>query len=395
MREFKFIRGIYKDESIFNIDETSKSLFALYKNGGFISFNTKNDDGFQNDIANLQPEDREIYTLRPNQFKASAKKTSDGPYSFEFEVYGNVYDNSKEFPNEVKKSAKNHIELKTSAEIIKNYPNLNLGNNNVSTEVNFTYRGEKTVSFIKRLIFKVSGFLREIKYIAANGENTSAYKTNENKIIIYGNKKQGTFFDGKLYNSANSYKKYIVSSTLLIDENTTDSVLPIANIYTVDTSKGYTLYIGDSSEGVNNIPYKDGLKLTLIKQSAADTFDKFDYTVANLDEKTIVKSYINSYQDFYIVKDGKLVNLEEDDLNGVDEICVYTSDDYKVIGNGAYIESDDDDTYYVMLEGNWGESVPITEHNAEADKELISPKITTDTFRQIEMNTLEITATEE
>lgn len=394
MREFKFIRGIYKDESIFNIDETNKSLFALYKNGEFISFNTKNDDGFQNYIANLQPEDREIYTLRSTQFKASANKTSDGPYSFEFEVYGNVYDNSTEFPKKVKESAKNHIELKTSAEITNEYPNLNLGNNNAVTEVNFTYRGEKIVSFIKRLIFKVSGFLKEIKYKAATGEDTSAYKTNENKIIIYGEPTIGTFSDGKRYDPAPSYEKKVVSHSLRIDEKTyTDGdVLPIANIYTVDTSKGYTLYIGESSVAINNIPYEDGLQLTLRKEAAAGTFDKFEYTVADRDENTIVKSYKDSYQDFYIVKGDKLANLEEDDLKG-NSISVYTESSYTVIGNGAYIESDDD-TYYVMLEGNWDESVEITEHNAKADKELISPKITTDTFRQIRMETLEITATE-
>ena len=47
MREFKFIRGIYKDENIFSTAEKSSCLFAYDKNGKIVDFDTKNKEEFQ------------------------------------------------------------------------------------------------------------------------------------------------------------------------------------------------------------------------------------------------------------------------------------------------------------------------------------------------------------
>ena len=80
MREFKFIRGIYTNENIFNTDEISNCLFAYDSNGALVSFNEVNNDDFQQKF--LSP-DRisKIYTFRPNQFTVSATK-EENSYPF-------------------------------------------------------------------------------------------------------------------------------------------------------------------------------------------------------------------------------------------------------------------------------------------------------------------------
>jgi hypothetical protein len=47
MREFKFIRGKYTDENIFNSDETNNCLFAYDSKGSLVEFTEKNDKDFQ------------------------------------------------------------------------------------------------------------------------------------------------------------------------------------------------------------------------------------------------------------------------------------------------------------------------------------------------------------
>ena len=93
MREFKFIRGIYTNENIFNSDEPEDCWFACDTNGDDVLFTTQTNEDFQERFVRLSSERlSELYTIRPSQFKAYANKTNDSSYSFHYKLDDKVYD---------------------------------------------------------------------------------------------------------------------------------------------------------------------------------------------------------------------------------------------------------------------------------------------------------------
>ena len=168
MKEFKFIRGKYTNENIFNSDYAN-CLFACDKNGGDVSLDAINNEDFQDMIVNLSSEDRlsEVYTIRPSQFTVGATGVPGGIYSYNF----TINDNSITFPDEVVTAAQERLKNETTASI-PNGPKLILeGATKDKTSVDFTFNGKKT--FTRNLVFKVSGKLKESGYLLANGETTA------------------------------------------------------------------------------------------------------------------------------------------------------------------------------------------------------------------------------
>lgn len=196
MREFKFIRGIYKNETVLNQDETRDTLFALYGDGSPVSLDIKNDETFQKTIADLEPDNREIYTIRPNQFKVKATRQPDRNYAFEYDLDGDVYDNSMKFPDDVKKAAENHLSKNTAANISGD-PNLILpGDNRKPTLVNFKFNNAQ--SFVKELYFDVSGEVGEYSIAIADGRVITAYKKTKDTINFNDKLDNKMFYNGKL-----------------------------------------------------------------------------------------------------------------------------------------------------------------------------------------------------
>lgn len=220
MREFKFIRGKYTNENIFNTDEISNCLFAYDSECVPVSFDEKNNYNFQQRF--LSP-DRisEVYTFRPNQFTISATKEVNN-YSFTFKANEMTYDNSEIIPENVRKAAEEYIKSGTSAIIITtdSVPKLNLEGNTIEkTTVEFTF-GEKT--FTRNLVFKVSGTLKESGYLLANGESITAYSD----IANTDNPKTGVFYNGHFQIKVQSQSKDVVLNPL---EVTKKGVLNVAD----------------------------------------------------------------------------------------------------------------------------------------------------------------------
>lgn len=267
MREFKFIRGKYTNENIFNSDDTKACLFAYDRDGGLVQFTEKNNKEFQDKFAGLSSGDRlsEIYTFRPSQFKISAQKESAGHYSFNFEADEDVYDGSRQFPADVITNAQTHIKSHTEAAFntTSGLPILNLdGEVEQQTPMIFTFNNKK--SFTRNLVFKVSGFLKERGYVTAKGEGITAYPKSGDKID-FGEKTEGTegtnATQGTFYQGV--WQKIAATKTGTICKNTATvsakGSLSIAKNY--KAGSGFKFIKDGKFE--TDIPYQDGLSFKL------------------------------------------------------------------------------------------------------------------------------------
>ena len=395
MREFKFIRGIYTNESIFNTDEISKCLFAYDSKGELVSFNEVNNDDFQQKF--LSP-DRisKIYTFRPSQFTISATKDGDS-YPFTFVANGMTYDNSENIPENVRKAAEAYIKSKTTS-IIKttgSIPKLNIEGNPIEkTTVEFTF-GEKT--FTRNLVFKVSGTLKESGYLLANGENITAYSD----ITDTGSAKPGEFYNGHFQSKVSSQQKDVILNPL---EVSNAGNLNIATSYT--PKDGFIFVVnGQIKSGVD---YSDNLEFLLytktpnnentIIENGTTYYFVGKCTVKSRVNGEIVKGYETSYAGKYVLKDSKLIQVTESDLieNNLTEgkLDIYNSDEYHIISNNVY-EDDPSDIkdYFMHIDSDNPLVKNITNENAYVnEKGVVSPLITENIFRQI--TDINVTATQ-
>lgn len=271
MREFKFIRGKYTDENIFNSDETKACLFAYDSEGNLVQFTEKNNKEFQDKFAGLSSDDRlsEIYTLRPSQFTVSAVQTSSG-FDFEYETDETAFNNDAQIPEVVRNNAESHIKSNTEVTFDtgdKHLPNLNFvdSSNIVKTPTTFKFNdNNNSKEFSKNLIFKVTGTVKERGYATAQGEGITAYPKSGDKID-FGEKTegtegtnatQGTFYQGVKQKEAETKIGTIYANTKKI--STTGS-LSLAKNYV--PGAGYKFIKGNQFE--TSIPYQDGLSFKL------------------------------------------------------------------------------------------------------------------------------------
>lgn len=388
MREFKFIRGKYTNENIFNTDEISNCLFAYDSECVPVLFDEKNNYNFQQRF--LSP-DRisEVYTFRPNQFTISATKEVNN-YSFTFKANEMTYDNSEIIPENVRKAAEEYIKSRTSAIITTDsVPKLNLEGNTIEkTTVEFTF-DEKT--FTRNLVFKVSGTLKESGYLLANGESITAYsdiaKTNSLKI--------GVFYNGHFQIKVQSQSKDVVLNPLKVDNYKNN--LEVATSYT--TSENFIFVVNGQIK--NRVDYSDNLEFLLytktpntsntntITENGITYYYVGKCTVMSRNNDKIVKGYEASYASKYVLKDSKLIQVTDSDLteNNLTEgkLAIYNSDEYHIIGNNVYEDDSSDTKDYFMCINNEDSLVKnITNENAYVNENcVVSPLITDNIFRQI------------
>ena len=380
MREFKFIRGIYTNENIFNTDEISNCLFAYNSKGELVSFNEVNNDAFQQKFLSSDRISK-IYTFRPSQFTISATKEGES-YPFTFVANEKTYDNSEDVPKDVRSAAESYIESQTIANIktINKVPKLNIEGNPIEkTTVEFAF-GDKT--FTRNLVFKVSGKLRESGYLLANGEDIAAYSD----ITVIESAKSGAFYNGHFQSEVQSKLKDVVLNPL---EVTNTGTLIVATSYT--TSENFIFVVNGQIK--NRVDYSDNLEFLLYTKTPNDsntiTENGTTYyyvgkcTVMSRNDK-IVKGYETSYEGKYVLKDSKLIQVTESDLTE-DKLAIYNSDEYHIIGNNVY-EDDSSDTknYFMHIDNENPLEKNITNENAYVNENgVVSPLITDNIFRQI------------
>ena len=386
MREFKFIRGIYTNENIFNTDEISNCLFAYDSNGTLVKFNEMNNDGFQQKF--LSP-DRisKIYTFRPSQFTISATKEGDD-YPFTFIANKKTYDDSENVPPKVIEAAESYIKSETTS-IIKTkdkVPKLNLEGNTIEkTTVEFTFDNK---TFTRNLVFKVSGTLKESGYLLANDENITAYSD----ITDTGSAKLGAFYNGHFQSKVSSQQKDVILNPL---EVSNADYLNIATSYT--PKDGFIFVVnGQIKSGVD---YSDNLEFLLytktpnnentIIENGTTYYFVGKCTVKSRVNDEIVKGYETSYEGKYVLKDSKLIQVTESDLieNNLTEgkLDIYNSDEYHIISNNVYEDdSSDKKDYFMHIDRDNPLVKNITNENAYVnEKGVVSPLITENIFRQI------------
>lgn len=258
MREFKFIRGIYKDESVLNQDETRDTLFALYGDGSSILLDTKNDEDFQEKIVGLESDDREIYTVRPSQFSVEATKQNDGEYTVTYTLNEKTYDGSKAFPDNVKKAAENHLSENTKAKI-PDKPSLFFSDENrKSTPVKFTFEG-KTIN--KSLFFRVTGNMKEFTRTEAEGMGITAYKVIDNEVK-YEDMTSGTFYKGRKQELIEPERREIAPDSITGVNDKNYENLDVASSYT--TEDGFWFVNNDKL--LETIQYNDPFNTKLYKE---------------------------------------------------------------------------------------------------------------------------------
>ena len=383
MREFKFIRGIYTNENIFNTDEKSNCLFAYDSKGTLVSFNEVNNDGFQQKFLSSDRISK-IYTFRPSQFTISATKDGDN-YPFTFVANEMTYDNSETIPSNVKEAAESYIKSKTIANIINNVPKLNIEGNHIEkTTVEFTF-GEKT--FTRNLVFKVSGKLKESGYLLANGE-TTAYSD----ITNTGSIKSGTFYNGRLQIEVQSQPKDVVLNPLKVSNA---GVLNVATSYT--TNENFIFVVNGQIK--NRVDYSDNLEFLLYTKTPNDnntiTENGTIYyfvgkcTVKPRNNGEIVKGYETSYEGKYVLKESKLIQVTESDLIESNlpnsKLAIYDSDKYHIIDSNVYKDDSlDTEEYFMHISDESPLEKNITNENAYVNENgVVSPLITEHIFRQI------------
>ena len=259
MREFKFIRGIYKDEKIFNTDETDGTLFALYKNGEPVSLDIKNNETFQETIAGLEPDNREIYTVRPSQFKVTATKQNDGEYTVTYKLNEKTYDGSKAFPGKVKDAAENHLSENTTAHIPEKPSLILSGDGENATIVKFTFENKTSIN--KSLFFRVTGNMKTFTRTEAEGMGITAYKVIDNEVK-YEDTKSGTFYKGKLQELVKPVRRDIAPDSIDVDDENFDE-LDVASSYTA--KKGFW-FVNNDERLTKTIQYNDPFNTKLYKE---------------------------------------------------------------------------------------------------------------------------------
>ena len=386
MREFKFIRGIYTNENIFNTDEISNCLFAYNSKGELVSFNEVNNDAFQQKFLSSDRISK-IYTFRPSQFTISATKEGES-YPFTFVANEKTYDNSEDVPQDVRSAAESYLESQTLANIktINTVPKLNIEGNPIEkTTVEFAF-GDKT--FTRNLVFKVSGKLRESGYLLANGEDITAYSD----ITVIESAKPGAFYNGHFQSKVSSKQKDVILDPLEVGN--ADN-LNIATSYT--PKDGFIFVVNGQIK--SSVDYSDNLEFLLYTKTPNDsntiTENGITYyyvgkcTVMSRNNDEIVKGYEASYAGKYVLKDSKLIQVTESDLteNNLTEgkLAIYNSDEYHIIGNNVYEDDSSDTKDYFMHIDNENPLVKnITNENAYINENgVVSPLITDNVFRQI------------
>lgn len=267
MREFKFIRGKYTDENIFNSDETKACLFAYDSEGNLVQFTEKNNKEFQDKFAGLSSDDRlsEIYTLRPSQFTVSAKQESTG-FDFTYKADETAFNNDAQIPEVVRNNAESHIKSNTEVTFDtgdKHLPILNFEDSNeiVKTPTIFKFNdNNNSKEFSKNLIFKVTGTVKERGYTTAQGENITAYPKSDGIIDFDGetgtNAKSGTFYQGVWQKIAATKTGTIYRDVATVSAN---GDLTLAKSY--KAGSGFRFIKDGSFE--TDIPYQDGLSFKL------------------------------------------------------------------------------------------------------------------------------------
>ena len=410
MREFKFIRGIYTNENIFNTDEISNCWFAYRNDAIPVEFTEKNNKKFQDTFIGLSSPDRisKIYTFRPSQFTISATKEGDD-YPFTFVANKMTYDNSENIPENVIKAAEAYIKDNTAIDIGSNSkPALNLKDSisEDKTKVKFTFNNTKT--FTRNFVFNVTGYLKERGYILANGANVNeAYPTDDNGVIDFDNNgdtaiTNETFKDGLLQKEVLPIQKTVISKSVTVT-NTNYGNLDIAMSYI--PKDGFKLVVGDR-QIVNSLYYSDDLNFFLYSKTAPESDDSVTdngttyYLVGKCivtprSDTTIVKNYAKSYENNYIFDNttNSFRQVKAEDLLS-SSINVYIGNEYNIIDGHVYENDPTNTTKYVTFSEDWRENVDITAANAtvDNDKGVVSPLITENIFRQI--TDINVTATQ-
>lgn len=332
MREFKFIRGKYTDENIFNSDETNNCLFAYDSEGNLVEFTEKNNKEFQDKFVGLSSGRlSEIYTLRPSQFTISAEQKSDDHYDFTFTANEKVYDGSRQFPTNVIQKAEELIKANTTGEFNteSKLPILNLdGAAEQKTPTTFTFKDKP--SFKRNLVFKVTGSLNERGYATAQGENIEeAYKTASGKIDYNSGVVKGTFYSGRKQQLVEPVAKTVVSNQLAVGENTT---LSVASKYT--PADGYRfIYSKDGGKQFSDeIKYGEISAFDLYKQlteyleaSDANHAVNISNTFANTTSKKYILNNSNKFVSFNNSSPVSGTTYYEEDTSSSNTDPIYAS----------------------------------------------------------------------
>lgn len=397
MREFKFIRGVYTNDDIFETDETNECLFACDKNGDNIGLNVKNDKDFQEKIVGLSSElVSKLYVIRPNQIVINGEKTSDGTYSYEYSLKDETFDHLKDLSNDEIVNTKITSYLREKIKCtFDDVPDICFENEIArTTSVDFLFQEDyKSKNFSRELYFKVTGKLTQITSENANGEKVRAYL--DVKDMLGDPEETGAFINGKKQIPVDPTPMNVAQESIQVN-NTNYNMLGVATKYDAMNNCKFTInnntYIYYYEIAANNA--YDSLEMV-------DTTNgelKATYKVGRLENhpNTIVRLYAESFRNYKTFNNGQLETVNNELLKNKESINVYPINSHTINGGtNVYKDSSDTNTYLMLKEMK---DINIDSSNATINNEgNVSPsQIEGDdnVFRQIKEGTLTITATE-
>lgn len=189
MKEFKFIRGKYTNESIFDSNVTENALFAYDGTSQLIDLDTENNQDFQNYIARIA-NDRvaDIYTFFSSQFSFRGELTRpDGgdPY-YRFIPTTKEHpsqDSNVTVPSDVRTVAQNYLASHLTTNAYPAAVSLYINDDERTDQaIKFIFNNDEDKAFFRTCHFKLSGTLKERGYGPANGLLSRVYLATDNKI---------------------------------------------------------------------------------------------------------------------------------------------------------------------------------------------------------------------
>lgn len=397
MKEFKFVRGVYTNKSLFDNTTKNNSLFILDTKGVEVGLNAIDNESTQTQLVGASDANRDckLYTITPEQITMKGnlvQGVTGNSYKFTPEVKAIcVSDPTEKIPLNVKTMAENLIMDCLSFNYSLNKENIGINQDKDPINVNFNYN-EK--SFIKPMRFKVTGEVKKYDLETLDGvllKNEIVYIFNNDDYEI-GEALEGSYFNnGIKYTKCSSENYTSVLKELVIDIESLNK-----DKKTQITSVAET-YFAPGGYYFKTTEESDDVKLTELSLNETSN----DYYVYNRDGVKLgeirlpYKENVHLFKDsvndnMYIITTKGLVKLKDNYPNETQNLQVYNITGevslYEVKNDSVYKKHSDDvykklcnystetvsDTYVSLTDTTTLSPVNKSDYIIELDPEMVN-----------------------
>lgn len=358
MKEFKFIRGKYTNESIFDSNVTENALFAYDGTSQLIGLDTENNQDFQNYIARIA-NDRvaDIYTFFSSQFSFRGELTRpDGgdPY-YRFIPTTKEHpsqDSNVTVPSDVRAVAQNYLASHLTTNANPAAVSLYINDDEMTDQaIKFIFNNDENKAFFRTCHFKLSGTLKERGYGPANGRLSNVYLATDNKISSDfnedGSEREIAFTEDKVFHNGRVQKTVEpLTVDVIIDTQALGNATEIGYAAAYTAASGYSIISDNQPQ--SSVGYNPNTEIDVYKNIY----------------KGLVTSSANSALN---AKTSSAERTTEDTLyslaNGIltahgDTDALAAGSYYKIYSAGTTLAYSNTDGSYTLVDNNLYRSMP-------------------------------------